>query len=233
MKTGSRTPPCFPESDLGWAEDGHSPELLSGKLVLSTRGKASVPLVYYTHAMSTRVHRSKPTQIQRKTTNSAPLSLPNHLLDPVKMDSDVKLQAQVKSNSGGRGRDTQSLASPPPKEELGHPFLQPPGVTSRHSMPPGAPFRGPHACLLGEARFCPQEPFQRPAQPLQYCPHSSWKESRASPQVRHPPRSTVPAGTRKPGAYPLTSEWRFYPVPGHTPGGALGPGHAHDLVPLP
>lgn len=51
VKTGSGIPPRSPESGLAGAEDGHSPELLSGKPVLSTRGRVSVPMVSYTRTV--------------------------------------------------------------------------------------------------------------------------------------------------------------------------------------
>lgn len=71
--------------------------------------------------------------------------------------------------------------------------------------------------LLGEAHSCPQEPLARLA--LSLAAVSTPLGGRAEPLHKLAIlRGAMPGPRRKPRAYPLTLEWRFYPVPGHTPG---------------
>lgn len=91
--------------------------------------------------------------------------------------------------------------------------------------PTGSPTQRTAHLLVGEAGFCPQEPFQRCAWPQAHLP--ALLEGEQSLSSGHILRGARPlAGTRKPGAYPLTSQPQFYPVPGDTPGEARGPGPA-------
>lgn len=170
-----------------------------------------------TCTMPTAVRGSAPEQVPRSSHQHSPLVPPTSFIDPVRMHS----EAQGKPNPGHWGKRHPEPSVPAT------------GVNRRRGAPRGAPFTGPHACLWGEA-LCPFVGTGPQACPASAAlPDSSCKESGASPGAGHPPGSTPPVGSRKLVEHPRTSQWQLYPVPGPTPGGARGPGHAPDLVPLP
>lgn len=112
------------------------------------------------------IPRSNPMRIQ-----GAPWPLPPHacrLLDSIQMDSKVKLQSQVKSNSrlGGRG----------PGAQLPHLPRQRNAQTL--CTPTGAPLtRRTWACRLEKHTPVPGRHSRGLPWPWQHSLHSSWRES--------------------------------------------------------
>lgn len=90
-----------PENGLVQAkEDGQSPHCFQGSSSLHKRKRACLRPITQTQ------YPPQSSQVQtntdaKETHQRAPSSLRNHLLDSVKVDSEVKLQSQVKSNSAG------------------------------------------------------------------------------------------------------------------------------------
>lgn len=159
------------------------------------------------------IPRSNPMRIQ-----GAPWPLPPHacrLLDSIKMDSKVKLQSQVKSNSrlGGRGPGAQLPHLPRQRNSQ---TLCTPRAPHSHAGPGPAAWRSTLLSLGDTREACPglgstvSTPLGGRAEPLHKLAIL---------------RGARPGPHRKPRAYPLTLEWRFYSVPGHTPGSAHGLGH--------
>lgn len=210
MKMGSRMTPCCPERGSAWVRAGTVLDCLHGSWHFPQAGKGVCgPSV--TRTMPTTVRGSAPEQVPRRSFHQhSPRVPPTSFTDPVRRHSEVKLQAQVKSNPGSCGKR--------------HPE---PSVSATGSE------QEAQACLWGGA-LCLSAGTGPEACPASAAlPDSSWKESGASPGGGHPPGSAAPVGTRRPGEHPQTSQWQFYLVPGPTPGRACGPGHTPDLVPLP
>lgn len=114
-----------------------------------------------TCTMPTAVCGSAPEQVPRRSSHRhSPLVPPTSFIDPVRMHSEVKLQAQVKSNPGSWGNR--------------HPESSVPATGSeRETQPPHIPWephsQGPMPACGEKHCACQRERVQRCAQPLRHC----------------------------------------------------------------
>lgn len=128
VRMGSRMTPCCPESGSAWVRVGTVLDCLHRSWRFPQAGKG-VCGWSVTRTMPTTVSGSVPERVPRRSFHQHSLLVPpTSFTDPVRRHSEVKLQAQVKSNPGSWGKRPPEPSVPATgSEQEAKATPQPPG----------------------------------------------------------------------------------------------------------